>query len=62
MLTYLLTHLAKTHYDRPRPADALVDVAGSSFPSAHAAYSIAWIACAVVLVRTAAAGPAGRPS
>ena len=52
LLTYLLTHLAKAHYDRPRPADALVDVAGSAFPSAHAAYSVAWIACAVVLVRT----------
>ncbi len=52
LLTYLLTHMAKAHYDRPRPADALVDAAGSAFPSAHAAYSVAWIACAVVLVRT----------
>jgi membrane protein DedA with SNARE-associated domain/membrane-associated phospholipid phosphatase len=52
LTTYLLTHLAKAHYDRPRPADALVDAAGSAFPSAHAAYSVAWIACAVVLVRT----------
>ena len=52
LTTYLLTHLAKAHYDRPRPADALVDAAGSAFPSAHAAYSVAWIACAVVMVRT----------
>ncbi len=40
------------HYDRPRPAGSYVDTDGMAFPSAHAAYSVAWIACAVVLVRT----------
>ena len=52
LLTYALVHLAKAHFDRPRPDDALVDAAGSAYPSGHAAYSVAWIACAIVLVRT----------
>ena len=41
----------RTRYDRPRPADPLVDAEGSAYPSAHAAYSVGWVACAVVLVR-----------
>jgi membrane protein DedA with SNARE-associated domain/membrane-associated phospholipid phosphatase len=52
LLTYALTQLAKEHYDRPRPADPHVHAHGLAFPSGHAAYSVAWIACAVVLVRT----------
>ncbi|HEX5594262.1 MAG TPA: bifunctional DedA family/phosphatase PAP2 family protein [Solirubrobacterales bacterium] len=37
--------------DRPRPADPLVDVTGSSFPSAHAAHSVfyLWLAVTIVL-------------
>jgi membrane protein DedA with SNARE-associated domain len=37
--------------ERPRPADPLVDVDGSSFPSAHAAHSVfyLWLAVTIVL-------------
>jgi membrane protein DedA with SNARE-associated domain/membrane-associated phospholipid phosphatase len=48
-LTYVLVHVTKAAVDRPRPTRALVDADGSSFPSGHAAYAIAWIAVAVVL-------------
>jgi len=48
-LTYALVHVTKAAVDRPRPAGALVASDGSSFPSGHAAYAIAWIAVAVVL-------------
>jgi undecaprenyl-diphosphatase len=48
-LTYVLVHVTKAAVDRPRPAGALVASDGSSFPSGHAAYAIAWIAVAVVL-------------
>jgi membrane protein DedA with SNARE-associated domain/membrane-associated phospholipid phosphatase len=44
-------HIAKDAYDRPRPSGALVDTVLSSYPSGHAAYSVALIACALVLVR-----------
>jgi membrane protein DedA with SNARE-associated domain/membrane-associated phospholipid phosphatase len=45
--------LAKAGIDRPRPADPLVHTSNSSYPSAHAAYATAWIACAVVATRRA---------
>jgi membrane protein DedA with SNARE-associated domain len=51
-LTWIAVHLAKAAVDRPRPANALVDTAGQSYPSAHAAYAFAWIAIALVLTRT----------
>jgi undecaprenyl-diphosphatase len=44
-------HLTKNAVGRPRPEDSLVDTAGSSYPSAHAAYAVAWVAVAVVLAR-----------
>jgi membrane-associated phospholipid phosphatase len=50
-LTYVLVHVLKDAYDRPRPASAVGESAGSSFPSAHAAYAVAWVACAVALTR-----------
>jgi membrane protein DedA with SNARE-associated domain/membrane-associated phospholipid phosphatase len=50
-LTYLVAHVTKGAIDRPRPAGALVDTQGSSFPSGHAAYSIAWVAAAVMFTR-----------
>jgi undecaprenyl-diphosphatase len=50
-LVYVTVHVAKAAYDRPRPADALIDAVGAAYPSAHAAYSVAFVACAVVLVR-----------
>ena len=34
-----------------RPDGGLVDVALSAYPSGHAAYAVAFIACATVLVR-----------
>jgi membrane protein DedA with SNARE-associated domain len=44
-------HELKDAVDRPRPADGLVAVSGSSFPSAHAAYSTfyVWLAVTVVM-------------
>ena len=43
-------HELKDAVDRPRPAGGLVGVSGSSFPSAHAAYSTFYIWLAVTLV------------
>jgi membrane protein DedA with SNARE-associated domain/membrane-associated phospholipid phosphatase len=51
VLVYIAVNLAKAGIDRPRPTDALVDASGSSFPSGHAAYSVAWPAVAVALTR-----------
>jgi membrane-associated phospholipid phosphatase len=41
---------ARRQGDR-RPG-SLIDTAGQSYPSAHAAYAVAWLAIATVLVRT----------
>jgi membrane protein DedA with SNARE-associated domain/membrane-associated phospholipid phosphatase len=43
-------HELKDAVDRPRPGDGLVDVSGSSFPSAHAAYSTFYVWLAVTIV------------
>jgi undecaprenyl-diphosphatase len=43
-------HEIKDALDRPRPADGLVDTSGSSFPSAHAAYSTFYLWLAVTIV------------
>jgi undecaprenyl-diphosphatase len=51
LLTVAAVHVAKAAYDRPRPPRGLVDTFGLSYPSGHAAYSIAWIAVAVALAR-----------
>jgi membrane protein DedA with SNARE-associated domain/membrane-associated phospholipid phosphatase len=51
-LTWVAVHIAKAALDRPRPDDALVDTAGQSYPSGHAAYAFAWVAIAFVLTRT----------
>jgi undecaprenyl-diphosphatase len=51
VLTYAAVHITKAATDRPRPANGLVDAAGSSFPSGHAAYAVCWIAIAVTLRR-----------
>ena len=51
LLTILLVRIAKNALDRPRPADALVDAVGPSFPSGHAAYAVAWVALAMIAVR-----------
>lgn len=51
VLVIVSVHLAKVGIDRPRPADPLVHTSNASYPSAHAAYSTAWIACAIVATR-----------
>jgi undecaprenyl-diphosphatase len=43
-------HELKAIVDRPRPADGLIGVSGSSFPSAHAAYSTFYVWLAVTIV------------
>ncbi len=43
-------HELKAAVDRPRPPHRLVDVSGSSFPSAHAAYSTFYLWLAVTIV------------
>jgi len=50
-LSFASVHIAKALYDRPRPAGALLETFGASYPSGHAAYSVAMIACATILVR-----------
>jgi undecaprenyl-diphosphatase len=50
-LTVACVHIGKDVSDRPRPPGQLSDTAGLAYPSGHSAYAIAWIACAVVLVR-----------
>jgi len=50
-LTILFVHIGKAAHDRPRPFGPLVSSSGSSFPSGHAAYAVAWVALAVVAVR-----------
>lgn len=49
-LTFLGVHELKDLVDRPRPEGGLVGVAGSSFPSAHAAYSTFYVWLAVTIV------------
>ncbi len=51
LLAIVGVHEIKDAVDRPRPAGGLVDAAGSSFPSAHAAYSTfyVWLAVTIVL-------------
>jgi membrane protein DedA with SNARE-associated domain/membrane-associated phospholipid phosphatase len=51
LLTWLAVNVAKDAYDRPRPSGSHVDTEGMAYPSGHAAYAVAWVACAVVLVR-----------
>jgi membrane protein DedA with SNARE-associated domain len=52
IITYVAVHVATEVVDRPRPSHPLVETAGQSYPSAHAAYAFAWVAIAVVLTRT----------
>jgi membrane protein DedA with SNARE-associated domain/membrane-associated phospholipid phosphatase len=51
VLIYIAVHVTKAAIDRPRPPDQLVHPNGSSFPSAHAAYSTAYVAMAVIAAR-----------
>src|SRR5436190_2081913 len=49
-LVFLGVHELKNLVGRPRPAGGLVDTSGSSFPSAHAAYSTFYLWLAVTIV------------
>ncbi|ADB50126.1 bifunctional DedA family/phosphatase PAP2 family protein [Conexibacter woesei] len=51
VITYAGVHITKAATDRPRPLDQLVDAAGSSYPSGHAAYAVFWVAIAIALRR-----------
>jgi undecaprenyl-diphosphatase len=57
LLTWLAVDIATAAFDRPRPAGSHVETDGASYPSAHAAYSVAWVACAVVFARTGGSLP-----
>jgi undecaprenyl-diphosphatase len=48
-LAWISTWIVKTAVDRPRPPDPLVHTAGPSYPSAHAANSVGWLALAIAL-------------
>jgi membrane protein DedA with SNARE-associated domain len=50
-LIYLTVEVTKSAIDRPRPDAPLIDTQGSAFPSGHAAYATAWIACALMFMR-----------
>ena len=51
LATYGAVNLTKAVEARPRPTDGLVETQGASFPSGHAAYSVAYVAIMVALVR-----------
>jgi undecaprenyl-diphosphatase len=53
-LTVSTVTVVKAAVDRPRPKGGLVDTAGASFPSGHAAYAVAYVAVAAVLGRSVA--------
>ena len=50
-VTYAAVHLLKNYEDRARPTGSVVETMGSSFPSGHAAYAVAWVAVAVAVAR-----------
>jgi undecaprenyl-diphosphatase len=49
-IVFIGVHELKAAVDRPRPGGGLIDVSGSSFPSAHAAYSTFYVWLAVTIV------------
>ena len=51
VLIYITVKVTKDAVDRPRPSGSLVGTSGQAYPSGHAAYATAWIACAVALTR-----------
>ena len=50
VLIFVGVHEIKGMVDRPRPSGGLIGVSGSSFPSAHAAYSTFYVWLAVTIV------------
>jgi membrane protein DedA with SNARE-associated domain/membrane-associated phospholipid phosphatase len=51
LLCWIAVDLFKAAYDRPRPPAAHVETEGEAYPSGHATYAVAWVGCAIVLVR-----------
>jgi membrane-associated phospholipid phosphatase len=51
ILLIVLVNVSKQIWDRPRPADRVYDPNGSSYPSGHSAYVVAWLATATVTGR-----------
>ncbi len=51
LITWAAVEVAKAAFDRPRPPGAHVLAERMAYPSGHAANAVAWVACAVVLVR-----------
>jgi len=48
-LAWISVWIVKSLVDRPRPLDPLVHTSGQSYPSAHAANSVGWLALAIAL-------------
>jgi membrane-associated phospholipid phosphatase len=48
-LTWVSVWITKAAVDRPRPPASLVGTSGQSYPSAHAANSVGWLALAIAL-------------
>jgi undecaprenyl-diphosphatase len=48
-LTWVSVWITKAAVDRPRPPHPLVHTSGQSYPSAHAANSVGWLALAIAL-------------
>jgi len=48
-LVWISVWIVKLVVDRPRPPDPLVHTSGQSYPSAHAANSVGWLALAIAL-------------
>jgi membrane-associated phospholipid phosphatase len=48
-LVWISVRITKSVVDRPRPPHPLVHTSGASYPSAHAANSVAWLALAIGL-------------
>jgi membrane-associated phospholipid phosphatase len=49
-LAWISVWIVKSVVDRPRPPDPLVHTSGQSYPSAHAANSVGWLALAIALI------------
>ena len=60
ILIWIAVPVSKSIVDRPRPVDSLIETAGSSYPSGHAAHGMAWLAVAVLAAR--ALGGIARPA
>ena len=48
-LAWISVRIVKSAVDRPRPPHPLVHTSGQSYPSAHAANSVGWLAIAIAL-------------